>query len=67
MGIKMSQKKPTVVCDGYVKYWEAEVDRLIIMQNIRDNEKNPIENERQSGHFGFYIFDIWHWLSLSET
>ena len=25
----MSQKKSPVVCDGYVKYVEAEVDRLV--------------------------------------
>ena len=32
MGIKMSSKKfpsPAVVCDGYVKYEEAEADRLV--------------------------------------
>ena len=34
MGIKMTQKSH-VVCDGYVKYEEAEVDRSAIMQNGR--------------------------------
>ena len=29
MGIKMLQKKSPVVCDGYVKYEEAEVGRLV--------------------------------------
>ena len=29
MGIKMSPKQFPVVCDGYVKYEEAEVDRLV--------------------------------------
>ena len=28
MGIKISQNSP-VVCDGYVKYEKAEVDRLV--------------------------------------
>ena len=29
MGIEMSPKQLLVVCDGYVKYEEAEVDRLV--------------------------------------
>ena len=29
MGIKMSLNNTSVVCDGYVKYEEAEVDRLV--------------------------------------
>ena len=29
MGIEMSQKNSPVVCDGYVKYEEAGVDRLV--------------------------------------
>ena len=29
MGIKMSQNNSPVVCDGYVKYEGAEVDRLV--------------------------------------
>ena len=29
MGIKISPKNSPVVCDGYVKYEEAEVDRLV--------------------------------------
>ena len=29
MGIKMSPKQFPVVCDDYVKYEEAEVDRLV--------------------------------------
>ena len=29
MGIKMLSKNSLVVCDGYVKYEEAEVDRLL--------------------------------------
>ena len=29
MGIKMSPEQFPVVCDGYVKYEEAEVDRLV--------------------------------------
>ena len=28
---------PTMVCDGYVKYEEAEVDRSAIMQDFRNN------------------------------
>ena len=38
MGIKMSPKNPPVVCDGYVKYEEAEVHRSAIMQDFRDND-----------------------------
>ena len=30
MGIKMSPKNSPVVCDDYVKYEEAEVDRLLL-------------------------------------
>ena len=40
MGIKMSQKKPPVVCDGYVKYEEAEVDRLVAILKT-NNSKQP--------------------------
>ena len=29
MGIKCHQNNSAVVCDGYVKYEEAEVDRLV--------------------------------------
>ena len=39
MGIKMSIKNPQVVCDGYVKYEEADVHRSAIMQHFRNNEK----------------------------
>ena len=28
-GLKCHQNNPPVVCDGYVKYQEAEVDRLV--------------------------------------
>ena len=28
-----------MVCDGYVKYEEAEVDRSAILQDFRNNEK----------------------------
>ena len=44
MGIKMSQKNPPVVYDGYVKYEEAEIHKSAIMQDFRDNEK---KNGRQ--------------------
>ena len=30
----------SVLCVGYVKYEEAEVDRSVIMQDFRDNEEN---------------------------
>ena len=43
---------PTV-CDGYVKYEEAEVDRLAIMQNARNNEKKTIKNDRLLGIYDF--------------
>ena len=39
MGIKMSPKQFPRVCDGYVKYEKAEVDRSAIMPVFRDNEK----------------------------
>ena len=32
-----------MVCDGYVKYEEAEVDRSAFMQDFRDYEKNKFE------------------------
>ena len=35
----MSPKKSPMVCDGYVKYEEAEVHRSNIMQDFQDNEK----------------------------
>ena len=31
MGIKMPPENSPMVCDGYVKYDEAEADRLAIM------------------------------------
>ena len=31
MGIKMSPKQFSRVCDGYVKYEEAKVDRLVVI------------------------------------
>ena len=39
---KCHQNSP-VVCDGFVKYEEAEVDRSAIMRNFRDNEKKQIK------------------------
>ena len=39
MGIKMSSENFPVACDSYVKYEEAEVDRLAIMQDYRNNEE----------------------------
>ena len=44
MGIKMSAENLPVVSDGYVKYMEAEFDRLAIMQDSRNNEKKMIKN-----------------------
>ena len=35
-----------MVCVGYVKYEEAEVDRSAIKQDFRDNEKKTIKNCR---------------------
>ena len=35
-------KNSPVVCDGYVKYEEAEVDRSAIMQDFRDNKEKKI-------------------------
>ena len=39
-------KNSPVVCDGYVKYDEAEVDRSAIMQDFRDNEKKIMADWR---------------------
>ena len=41
-----------VVCDGYVKYEEAEVNRSAIMQDFRDNEKK-IKNGRLAAILDF--------------
>ena len=38
-GSKCHQDNSPVVCDGYVKYEEAEVDKPAIMPVFRDNEK----------------------------
>ena len=35
----MSPENSPVICDGYVKYADAEVDRLAIMQDFRNNKK----------------------------
>ena len=40
--VKVSPKNYPVVCDGYVKYEAAEVDRLAIMQDFRDNENKQL-------------------------
>ena len=32
-----------MVCDSYVKYEEAEVDRLAIMQDFQDNEEKQLK------------------------
>ena len=42
-----------MICDGYVKYEEAEVDRSAIMQDFRDNEKKTIKNGRVAAIFDF--------------
>ena len=46
----MSPENSPVVCDGYVKYEEAEVDRLAVM-------KYYINNEKKMGAFGF-VFEL---------
>ena len=38
-GSKFHQNNSPVVCDGYVNYEEAEVDRSAIMPVFRDKEK----------------------------
>ena len=35
----MTPEIPPMVCDGYVKYEEAEVDKSAIMQDFRNNGK----------------------------
>ena len=37
MGIKNKQNNSPVVCDGYVKYEEAEVDRLVARPILKTN------------------------------
>ena len=53
MGIKNFTTNSPVVCDGYVKYEEAEVDRSAIMQDFQDDEKKK-NKWTTGGHFGFY-------------
>ena len=43
MGINMSPENYPVVCDGYVKYEEAEVDRLAINFFYRNNENKRLK------------------------
>ena len=40
-----------MVCDGHVKYWEAEVDRSTIMQDFQDFQK--IKNGRLAAILDF--------------
>ena len=47
-----------MVCDGYVKYEEAEVDRSAIMQDSRDNEKKTIKNHRYHCVRPYILFHI---------
>ena len=48
------ENSPGLVCDGYVKYEEAEADRLAIMLNYRNNEKKTLQNGRL--YFGYFLF-----------
>ena len=41
MGIKVSPKQFPVVCDGYVKYEEAEVDRLVAILKTNNCGSGP--------------------------
>ena len=52
----MSQENSTVVCGHHVKYEEAEVHRLAIMQDYRNNEKNR-----------YYLSTKFVGLSLCDT
>ena len=61
----MSPEHSPVVCDGYVKYAEAEVDRLAIMQDNR-MRKNDLKWP-PVGQFGFYFCKICQGLSLCDT
>ena len=36
MGIKMSQKNSPVICDGYVKYEEAKINRLVAISKTNN-------------------------------
>ena len=40
MVMKISQKNYPMVCDSYVKYEQADYDRLALMEDFWDNEKN---------------------------
>ena len=42
-----------MVCDGYVKYEEAEVDRSAIMQDF-------IDNETKRGYFAIFELRKYH-------
>ena len=42
-GTKCHKKNYPVVCGGYVKYEEAEVDISAIIQDFRDNEKTRLK------------------------
>ena len=43
MGIKVSTKQFPVVCDGYVKYEETEVDRLVAILKTNNCGSGPFE------------------------
>ena len=66
MGDQNVTKNFLVVCDGYVKYEEAEVDRSAIMQDFRDNEEKTI---KMADWRPFWILLVrnFHELSLCET
>ena len=48
-----------MVCDGYVKYEEAEFsDRFAIIQDFWDKKKKPIKNGRQSAILNLFSAKI---------
>ena len=40
---KISPENSPVICDGYVKYEEVEVDRSVIMLDYRNKEKKLLK------------------------
>ena len=40
-GSKCHQNNSPVVCDGYVKYYEAEIDRLVVILKINNCGGGP--------------------------
>ena len=55
-----------MVCDGYVKYEEAEADRSTIMQDFRDNEKKKILVWNLSRIILLHFFELHKYHKISQ-